>query len=150
MRNRARIVFLLGTAAGGIALGAGAKAQEVTGLPGIVVEGQGIDEGRTDDILAERSASATKTDTPVLETPQSISVITRQQLDDQNPQTVGHALRYTAGGLSDPDATNRYDSMFIRGFGSFGLATNFVSFLDGLRLPRGQTFAQFQIDPFLL
>lgn len=145
MRNRARIVLLLGTAAGGIALGAGATAQEVTGLPGIVVEGQG-----TDGILAERSASATKTDTPVLETPQSISVITRQQLDDQNPQTVGHALRYTAGVLSDPDATNRYDSVFIRGFGSFGLATNFVSFLDGLRLPRGQTFAQFQIDPFLL
>ena len=40
--------------------------------------------------------------------------------------------------------------MFIRGFGAFGTATNYVNFLDGLKLPRGQAFGNTSIDPFLL
>ncbi|WP_322516633.1 TonB-dependent siderophore receptor [Rhodopseudomonas palustris] len=104
----------------------------------------------SDRYLDQRSTTATKTDTPVLETPQSISTITRRQMDDQNAQTVGNALRYTAGVLSDADSNARYDSIFIRGFGAFGTATNYVSFLDGLKLPRGQAFANTAIDPFLL
>jgi iron complex outermembrane receptor protein len=94
--------------------------------------------------------SATGTLTPVLETPQSVTVLTRRQFDDQNTQTVGQALRYSAGVLSEIDATTRYDSVFLRGFGNFGTDTNFVSHLDGLRLPRGQFFGQGAIDPFLL
>lgn len=104
----------------------------------------------SDRYLEPRTATATKTDTPVLETPQSISTITRRQIDDQNAQTVSNALRYTAGVLSDADTNSRYDSIFIRGFGSFGTTTNYVSFLDGLKLPRGQAFANTAIDPFLL
>ena len=100
--------------------------------------------------LNQRSTAATKTDTPVLETPQSISTVTRRQMDDQNVQTVGNALRYTAGILSDADTNSRFDSVFIRGFGSFGTTTNYVSFLDGLKLPRGQAFANTAVDPFLL
>ncbi|MBB4000295.1 TonB-dependent siderophore receptor [Aureimonas pseudogalii] len=107
-------------------------------------------DGRSGRILAKRSVSTTRTDTPVIETPQSVSTVTRKQLDDQNPQTVGNALRYTAGVLSDPDATTRYDAVFLRGFGGFGTSTSYVNFLDGLRLPRGQGFGQFQVDPFLL
>lgn len=52
--------------------------------------------------------------------------------------------------LSEVDATSRYDSVFLRGIGGFGTSTNFVSFLDGLKLPRGQAFAVTSIDPFLL
>lgn len=104
----------------------------------------------TDRYLDQRSTSATKTDTLVLETPQSISTVTRRQIDDQNAQTVSNALRYTAGVLSDADTNSRYDSIFMRGFGSFGTTTNYVSFLDGLKLPRGQAFANTAIDPFLL
>ncbi|GAA3842860.1 TonB-dependent siderophore receptor [[Pseudomonas] carboxydohydrogena] len=104
----------------------------------------------TGSYLDQRSIAATKTDTPVLETPQSISTITRRQIDDQNAQTVSNALRYTAGVLSDADTNSRYDSIFIRGFGSFGTTTNYVSFLDGLKLPRGQAFANTAMDPFLL
>ena len=101
-------------------------------------------------LLADTQSSATKTSTPVLETPQSVSTVTRRQIDAQNPQTVGNALRYTGGVLSEVDATTRYDSVFIRGFGGFGTSTNFVSFLDGLKLPRGQAFAVTSIDAFLL
>lgn len=104
----------------------------------------------SDRYLDQTSGSATKTETPVLETPQSISTVTRRQMDDQNVQTVGNALRYTAGVLSDADTNARYDSIFMRGFGAFGTDTGYVSFLDGLKLPRGQAFGQAAIDPFLL
>lgn len=100
--------------------------------------------------LLPEMVSATGTLTPVTDTPQSLTVITRRQFDDQNTQTVGQALRYSTGVLSEIDATTRYDSVFLRGFGNFGTDTNFVSHLDGLRLPRGQFFAQAAIDPFLL
>ncbi|MGX7741097.1 TonB-dependent siderophore receptor [Rhodopseudomonas parapalustris] len=110
-----------------------------------------VNASNTSDRYAARtSATATKTDTPVLETPQSISTVTRRQMDDQNVQTVANALRYSAGVLSDADTNSRYDSVFIRGFGAFGTATNYVGFLDGLKLPRGQAFANTAIDPFLL
>lgn len=104
----------------------------------------------SDRYLDKSSGTATKTDTPVLETAQSISTVTRRQMDDQNVQTVGNALRYTAGVISDADTNARYDSIFMRGFGSFGLTTSYVSYLDGLKLPRGQAFAVASIDPFLL
>ena len=101
-------------------------------------------------ILTKSARSATKTGTPVTETPQSVTTITRKQIDDQNPQTISEALRYTAGVLSDRDSNSRYDSVFLRGFGAFGTATSYVNYLDGLKLQRGQAFATPSIDPFLL
>jgi iron complex outermembrane receptor protein len=132
------------------ALGAVASAQETTELPPINVEGAGSSTDSGDRILQKTTRSATKTDVPVLETPQSVSTVTRRQIDEQNPQTVSQALRYTAGVLSDRDSDIRYDSVFLRGFGAFGTATSYVSFLDGLKLPRGQAFAQTSVDPFLI
>lgn len=111
--------------------------------------GAGIDDTSA-SVLVKSARSATKTVTPVTETPQSITTVTRKQIDDQNPQTVGESLRYTAGVLSDRDASSRYDSVFLRGFGAFGTATNYVSYLDGLKLQRGQAFATPSIDPFFL
>ncbi len=123
-------------------------AQQAIVLPSVTVEADG-ERASNETIVARRDSASTKTETPLIETPQSVDVITRKQLDDQNPQTVGNALQYTAG-VFTPDATNRFDGLFLRGFGGFGTATTFVGFLDGLRLPRGQAFGQFQIDPFLL
>lgn len=125
-----------------------AQAQNAISLDAIVVESD-AERASNETIVARRDAASTKTETPVLQTPQSVDVITRKQLDDQNPQTVGNAMQYTAG-VFMPDANTRFDSLFIRGFGGFGTASTFVGFLDGLKLPRGQAFGQFQIDPFLL
>ncbi|WP_256657824.1 TonB-dependent receptor plug domain-containing protein [Pseudomonas sp. 2FG] len=47
--------------------------------------------------VAERNSTGTKTDTPILETPQSVSVITADRIRDQGAQSVQDALRYTAG-----------------------------------------------------
>ncbi|MDV2079697.1 TonB-dependent siderophore receptor [Marinobacter xestospongiae] len=130
------------------ALAVTAEASEGQPLGTIVIEADVLDTSNT--YLLPEMRSATKTDTEVSETPQALTVLTRKQFDDQNTQTVGQALRYTAGVLSEIDSSTRYDSVFLRGFGAFGTDTQFVSFLDGLRLPRGQGFAQTAIDPFLL
>lgn len=125
-------------------------AQSNTVLPPLVIEGQATPKSSEDDILVKATTSATKTATPVIETPQAVSTVTRKQLDDQNPLTVRDALNYTSGVLSGIDATSRYDSVFMRGFGGFGLSTNAVNFLDGVKLPRGQAFAIPSVDPFLI
>lgn len=126
-------------------------AQETsTQLAPIVVQGGDDLNDTSGKIVAKSTRSATKTVTPIGETPQSITTVTRKQIDDQNPQTVSEALRYTSGVLSDRDSNSRYDSVFLRGFGGFGLATNYASYLDGLKLPRGQAFATPSIDPFFL
>lgn len=123
--------------------------EQNTQLAPVVVDGESTSDS-SGKILVKSARSATKTATPIGETPQSISTVTRKQIDDQNPQTVGEALRYTAGVLSDRDSNSRYDSVFLRGFGAFGTSTNYVSYLDGLKLPRGQAFANTSVDPFFL
>ncbi|HTH08591.1 MAG TPA: TonB-dependent siderophore receptor, partial [Acidovorax sp.] len=47
--------------------------------------------------VAKRALSATKTDTPLIETPQAISVITRDQMEAQGVQTLRQVTAYTAG-----------------------------------------------------
>ena len=144
-------VVLFGTTSLFALLAPAAAQEQPTQLEKIVVEGEsGSPATTTDRVLQKSATTATKTGTPVAETPQSVTTITRKQIDEQNPQTVGEALRYTAGVLSDRDSNSRYDSIFLRGFGSFGTATSYVNYLDGLKLPRGQAFAQSAIDPYLL
>ncbi|PZA11793.1 hypothetical protein DNX69_11825 [Rhodopseudomonas palustris] len=63
--------------------------------------------------VAGRSATGTKTDSPLVETPASVSVVTRDQISDQGAQSVSQALRYTAGTFVDlrpPAATTSFRS----------------------------------------
>jgi catecholate siderophore receptor len=53
--------------------------------------------GSSDGYEVERTASATKTDTPLIDVPQAINVISREQLDDQGIATLGDALRFVPG-----------------------------------------------------
>ena len=67
--------------------------------------------------LASESATATKTDTPILTTPQSISVVTKDQMQDQGAQNVTEALRYTPGVTVQSFGANAFfDSFKLRGF----------------------------------
>ncbi|UDF31834.1 UNVERIFIED_ORG: TonB-dependent siderophore receptor (plasmid) [Roseateles sp. XES5] len=107
-------------------------AQDTTTLQTITVEG-GEDSGRGPDqgIVAKRSRSASKTNTPLHETPQAVSVVTRDQMDAQGANTVAEALRYTPGILPDPNGYDiRYDWLYIRGYNAYG-----TMWLDGLVLP---------------
>ncbi|MCJ2012837.1 TonB-dependent siderophore receptor [Methylobacterium sp. J-076] len=80
--------------------------------------------------VARVSPSATKTNTPLIETPQSVTVITREQLNDRNVQTVNEALGYAAGTATNVFGFDpRYDSFYVRGF---DLTYNGI-FRDGIR-----------------
>ncbi len=100
--------------------------------------------------VAPVTTTGTKTDTPLIEAPQSVGVVTRDQINDQAAQNVSQALRYTAGVLSEVRPTSRYDSVFVRGFGGQGTGAAYVNFLDGLRQQRGISYAIPTVDPWLL
>ncbi len=89
-----------------------------TALPAQDVRAKALKETATGPVAgyrATRSATATKTDTPLAETPQSISVITRQQLDDRGVSSVAESLRYSAG--VTPGAFSYGGDVFVmRGF----------------------------------
>lgn len=55
----------------------------------------------SDSYTTRYAASATRMDLSLRETPQSISVVTRQQMDDQNLATLDEALRQTPGIIAD-------------------------------------------------
>ncbi|MDB5453947.1 MAG: TonB-dependent siderophore receptor, partial [Caulobacteraceae bacterium] len=77
------------------------------------------------------STSATKTDTPLVETPASITVITRDQIDVLGMTNLQQAVRYTAGTLGETfGADSRFDWLTIRGFKP-------VEFIDGIQAPVG-------------
>jgi len=89
-------------------------------LPLVSVEStQDVDSpvGPDADYVARRSLAATKTDTPLLETPRSVSVITATQIDDQKVDEIGAALRYTPGVFAEhrgADTTRPH--LIMRGF----------------------------------
>lgn len=101
--------------------------------------------GPVNGIVARQSATGTKTDTPILETPQSINVVPRQQIEQQGVQSVGEAVRYTSGTLGQLyGAASVFDTeVKVRGFVA-------PRFLDGLRLPYDTTiqFAQPRTEPY--
>ncbi len=149
MRNR--YFYLLGAVSVSAVISAQAAAQDqTTVLDTIVITGDKQGDTSRDSYLANQPRSATKTATAVDQAPQSITTVTRKQLDDQNPQTVQSALNYTAGVLASTDENSRFDSLSIRGFGGFFSAMRIADYLDGMRLVRGQAWGIPQIDPFLL
>jgi outer membrane receptor protein involved in Fe transport len=95
--------------------------------------------------VPKRSAGGTKTNTSILETPQAISVVGREQIFDQASQTIVEALRYTAGVSTNVNPNDtRFESLRIRGFEP-------VLYLDGMQLPFGsQLFGRPKVDPFML
>jgi len=99
-------------------------------------------DGVVPGYVARNTTVGTKTGAPIVETPQSISVVSRQQMDDQAAQTVDQALRYTPGVYSQ-DNDLRFDQLSIRGFDA-------DSYLDGLKLNRTTWFATPRVDPWFL
>lgn len=80
-------------------------ATEATTLPAVQVTGRGeTATGPVDGYAATRSATATKTDTPLSETPQAVTVIPREQIIDQGAQNVQDTMNYAAGCAPTPMA----------------------------------------------
>ena len=76
--------------------------------------------GPVDGYIAKRSATATKTDTPLIEVPRSISVVTADQIEAQGTTGVGgvtEVLRYTPGIVAAPRGlTPDRSHIILRGF----------------------------------
>jgi len=128
-----------------------ASAGEAMSLPTTDIRGFALGNalGSMDGYNATHSQIATKTSTALLETSQSVSVVTRQQMDDQGSQTVSQAMRYTPGVLTNPyGATHRYDYVAMRGFND-GSVDNI--YLDGLKsMGDSGTYSTMQVDPYFL
>jgi iron complex outermembrane receptor protein len=100
--------------------------------------------------IAKRSRAGTKTDTPLAETPQSVSVVTKDDIEKRAATSVAAALRYEPGVTTGSRPGDRFDSVFIRGFGGFGGNANYIHYWDGLRLPTGINYNVPSVDPYLL
>jgi iron complex outermembrane recepter protein len=107
------------------------KAEHET-LPEVSVSAEAQKEsalGAIAGYVAKRGMTATKTDSAIVETPQSISVVTRDQMTMQAAQSIGEALRYTAGIMAESNGPDpRADTIGARGF-SIGRD----QYRDGLR-----------------
>jgi len=87
--------------------------------------------GPVEGYTATRTAAGTKTDTALVEAPRSISVATRQQMDDRSVHSLDDAVRYMPGiTASSYGSDTRADWLRVRGFEP-------TQFLDGLPLPKG-------------
>ncbi|WP_312572029.1 TonB-dependent siderophore receptor [Stutzerimonas balearica] len=114
------------------------EAQQIT-APREVERGDGPVEG----YVAKRSVSATKTDTPIIETPQSISVITADRIRDQGSLTIQDSLRYVSGMRGEAYGfDSRGDFSLVRGVSP-------TIFLDGLQQSVG-SYTNTRTDPFTL
>ena len=150
-----RELALVGAACGYLCAVTTTYAQ--TALEGIVVNSTEANEqaggsagtetatGPVKGIVATRSATGTKTDTPLIETSQSISVITADRIDQQGATSVSEALGYTAGVRGSVYGVDtRFDWLSIRGFDAY--LPGF--FVDGLLARNNNTWAVWKVEPY--
>ena len=138
LRSIARASLLSGVAAAMLLPFAAAQAADAAGSDS--TEGEAIVV--TGDKPTTVASSGTKTDTPLLETPQSISVIDAAEINTLGLQNINQALRYVAGVTPDTrgSAAEVYDQFKLRGFDA-------PVYLDGLKLfASASGYAQPQVD----
>jgi iron complex outermembrane receptor protein len=127
------------------------KSQEITLTSGQTLELQIVlhPPGMAESVeivgkISEVPTTASKTDTPLIETPQSISLVTRENLVVQAPLTLQEALRYTAGVRTEAyGLDSRGDWATIRGGEEWG------QYLNGLRMLYGYN-NNTRPDPFVI
>jgi iron complex outermembrane receptor protein len=111
--------------------------------------GPGNNKNETIVVTSQMQSGATKIATPDIETPQSVSIITREQFEEQGAISVRQAVSYTPGVYSNQiGASNRFDYIVLRGF-SDGSLDNV--YLDGLKM-MGDTnsHSSLVVDPWFL
>lgn len=146
---KARLPLAMACALGALSFTALAEeaAEKPLELDALYISGE-LDSpvGEDQGYVAKNSRSATKINTPLHETPRSVSVVTEQQMRDRNVQSVSQALQYSAGvqaGFYGED--NKQDWFIIRGFKQ----ANQGLFMDGARV-FSSGFYSWQLDPYML
>ncbi len=123
MRALARGTFCMFWTAGAIAAES-ARAEEPKTLSKVTVEGTAESD---DAYAARRSASATKTDAPLRDVPQTVNVVSGKLMRDQAAQSMESALRNVPG-VAASHGDGQRDQVVIRGFSAIS-----DQFVDGLR-----------------
>ncbi len=124
--------------------GAAVTAPGALTLDTINVQGSGENAwGPGQGYVARQSATATKTDTPLIETPQAISIVSRDQIRQQGAQDLKQALAYTSGvAATTRSAFSGFDIIYSRGF----ILDRYV---DGMKLLGGDVgYTVPQIEPY--
>lgn len=101
-------------------------------LPEVVIRTERVKESTTGPIhkyKASRARTATKSDTPINETAQSISVVSSEQIRDQSAQTFADTLKFVAGVDAGQRGRRGLDDFSIRGF----VQSDYV-LRDGMRM----------------
>lgn len=94
-------------------------------------------------LVARRSTSGTKTDTPIVEIPQTINVVTAQQIEATGATDINQAFRYIPG-FSSYGSDNRSDwYSALRGFTP-------TVFVDGLQVPNTINLSSWRVDPYMI
>lgn len=123
----------------------GEAAPAATVLPTVNVQASGgAPDGPVQGYVAPRTATGTKTDTPLAENPQSVSVVTRELLNNIQAQSVVEAVRFNAGvSVGNFGFDPRFDQIYLRGF-----AVNTLGdYRDGLR-QANSPFTYFRSEPY--
>lgn len=155
-RQARTLALACGTAAIALLAPLGAGAQDsggVTRLEEVRVDQGNANTAAKDNgvgpvkgIVAKSTRTGSKSAAEIKDIPQSVTVVSRQQIDDQSPQKIDEALRYVAGvNASSYGTDSDTDWLFIRGF----QADQTGVFLDGLSLFQSG-FGTFLVDPFFL
>ncbi|MDY7801302.1 TonB-dependent siderophore receptor [Burkholderia stagnalis] len=111
-------------------------------LPAISVSAASEGDG-TVGLVARRSTTGTKTDTPINEIPQTINVVTAQQIEMTGATDVNQALRYIPG-FSSYGSDNRSDwYAALRGFTP-------TAYVNGLQVPNTINLASWRVDPYMI
>jgi len=100
-----------------VAPNAGAPVAAPVAVPGApLFPPQALGRGPTDVVgyFVGRTSTATKTNTPILDIPQSMTILTKQQLQDRNSIDLNRALMYVPGVTVAQGEGNR-DQITIRG-----------------------------------
>lgn len=121
----------------------------VTGSVAFPLLAQETTKNDTVVVTSQMQSGATKLATPDIETPQSVSIVTREQFEEQGATSVRQAVSYTPGVYCNQiGASNRFDYIVLRGF-SDGSLDNV--YLDGLKM-MGDTnsHSSLVVDPWFL
>lgn len=123
------------------------SASAETTLPVVRVKADAVRETATGPVLgyvANRSATATKTDTPLIEIPQSISVVTADRIAAIGAHTLADVVAYTPGVNMGDGYDTRNDWLVFRGFDAWDQGY----FVDGLQLRNNNSFLTWRLEPY--
>ncbi|WP_027053096.1 TonB-dependent siderophore receptor [Mesorhizobium erdmanii] len=119
---------------------------DATELQTIIIDGKSDRVvGPDPTIVARDTATGTKTDTPIVDVPASVSVVTQKELEARHVESLQQAVAYTSSVLTDEfGSDDRYDYIRIRGFDQTSLGT----YRDGLAARIPAWFTASRLEPY--